>query len=69
MIEPTPENLRAARLSAGHSQAEAAKLMRASSYRTVQDWESGRRSISAAAFELYLLKIGHIKLECLDGGI
>lgn len=51
----TPEALRTARLRAGHTQAEAAALVRAGSYRTWQDWESGRRPIDPVRYEWYLL--------------
>lgn len=53
MTNPTPAEIRAARLAAGLTQAEAAKLVHAASYRTWQEWESGRRKMPAAKWELW----------------
>jgi len=58
--DPTPETIRAMRQRAGHTQAQAAALVHAGSYRTWQDWESGRRRMPDAALELYLIKTGQI---------
>jgi transcriptional regulator with XRE-family HTH domain len=54
-MSPTYETLKSARLRAGLTQAEAAALV----YRTLSiwsKWETGRRPIDRAAFELFCLK-------------
>lgn len=48
------ELLRAARAAAGHTQAEAARLLGVS-WRTLQDWERGVASAPGTAITLYLL--------------
>jgi len=53
MTDPTPDQIRAARLSVGLTQAQAAKLIHASSYRTWQEWESGRRKMPQAKWEMW----------------
>lgn len=45
---------RAARMAAGHTQAEAGVLIGATR-RTVENWEAGVNAIPAAALRLYLL--------------
>lgn len=56
-LRPTPDDVRAARLSAGLTQEAAAALVHASR-RGWQDWESGARTIPSAEWELYLLYAG-----------
>lgn len=55
MNNPTPEQIRAARESAGLTQTEAARLIY-STLRTWQDWEAGKAKMSPAFFELFRLK-------------
>ncbi len=54
---PAPNAIRAARLAAGLTQAEAAALVYAAQ-RSWQDWEAGRRRMHPAIFELFLIKTG-----------
>lgn len=57
MEAPTPEQIKAARTAAGHTQTEAAAVI----YKQVLAWqryESGAREMDLAYFELYLLKTG-----------
>ena len=54
---PTPDEIRAARAAAGHTQTEAGAIVWVA-MRTWQDWESGARSMPAAAWELYMVKTG-----------
>jgi DNA-binding transcriptional regulator YiaG len=58
LTQPTPEQVKAARTEAGHTQAQAAALVHAGSYRSWQDWERGQRPMPLAAWELYLIKTG-----------
>lgn len=50
---PSPEQIRAARERAGHSQAAAAAAIGASR-RTWQDWEAGIARMPAGLYRLYL---------------
>ncbi len=52
--EPEPDQVRAARKCAGHTQTQAGQLV-GGTLRTWQDWESGKRAMPAAALALYLL--------------
>lgn len=52
----SPHEIRAARQAAGLTQAEAAALVHAASYRTWQDWETGRRPMPLMAWELFCIK-------------
>lgn len=54
---PTHEQVKAARLAANLTQAEAAALMHAD-LRTWQRWESGDRQMRASDWELFQLKTG-----------
>lgn len=56
--KPTAEMIRAARVAAGLTQAEAAAVVHRPSYRTWQDWERGRARMPLDAWELFLLKTG-----------
>lgn len=60
--KPTVQAIRMARARAGLTQAAAARRVHAASYRTWQDWESGRRVMPLAAWELFLAKIGERKI-------
>lgn len=51
---PTPDELRAARRAAGHTQTAAGQLV-GGTLRTWQDWEAGRNAMPASAWALYLL--------------
>lgn len=53
---PTPKQIKQARNDAGITQAESAALVRAGSYRTWQDWESGRSKMHPGLWELFLIK-------------
>ena len=55
-LNPTTEQLKALRLSAGLSQPAAAALVH-STKRTWQDWESGPTVMHAALYELFCLRI------------
>lgn len=52
--EPEPDQVRAARKCAGHTQTQAGQLV-GGALRTWQDWESGKRAMPAATLALYLL--------------
>lgn len=52
--EPEPDQVRAARKCAGHTQTQAGQLV-GGTLRTWQDWESGKRAMPAATLALYLL--------------
>lgn len=56
MNRPTPEQVKAARESAGLSQADAATLVGSNSYQRWYEWETGKRNMPAAKFELFLIK-------------
>lgn len=60
--QPTPAEIRAAREAAGLTQAQAAELVHAASYRTWQNWEADKgdpehRQMGLAEWELFLTKI------------
>lgn len=52
---PTPAQIRAARVAAGLTQTEAAALIYAT-LRTWQDWEAGKRRMHPAFWELWRAK-------------
>ena len=54
MYQPTPDDVRAARLSAGHTQAEAAELVGYHT-RSWQKFEAGEKAMRPASFELYTI--------------
>jgi DNA-binding transcriptional regulator YiaG len=60
MQNPTPEQVKAARTAAGHSQTQAADTIY-KGLRTWQQWEKGERAMDPALFELYCLKTGQSK--------
>lgn len=53
---PTPEQVKEARLAAGHTQAEAAAVVHRDEYRRWSEWERGVVKMPPAEWELYLLK-------------
>lgn len=53
---PTPEEIRAARIAAGLTQREAAALIYATQS-AWEDWEQGRRRMHPGLFELFLIKV------------
>jgi len=55
MQNPTPEQVKAARTAAGHSQTQAADTIY-KGLRTWQQWEKGERAMDPAFFELYCIK-------------
>ncbi|WP_313453493.1 XRE family transcriptional regulator [Stutzerimonas nitrititolerans] len=55
---PTPAQIRDARVKAGHTNAWSAANVVYVSTRQWQKYEAGSAVMSAAAFELYLLKTG-----------
>lgn len=57
----TPDNIRRRREAVGLTQAEAAALVYVTP-RAWQRWESGDRAIPLATWELFLAKIGALKL-------
>jgi len=56
---PTPEEIRAARETAGLSQTAAGALVH-TTCRTWQQWEAGDRRMHPAFFELFSIKVGSI---------
>lgn len=61
---PTPENIASTRQRAGHTQTQAAAAVGVSA-RAWQQYESGDRSMSDAAWWLYLLRVGRVTLTDL----
>lgn len=56
MNSPTPEQIKQARETASLSQSDAAALVGSNSYQRWYEWETGKRNMPAAKFELFLLK-------------
>jgi putative transcriptional regulator len=54
---PTPEQIRAARESAGLTQTEAASLIHGS-MRAWQEYEAGNRRLHPGLWELFRMKVG-----------
>jgi DNA-binding XRE family transcriptional regulator len=61
-MTPPPADLRAARATAGHTQVQAAALVRASR-RSWIDWEAGTTAMPAGLWLLYRLLIGQLTLD------
>lgn len=61
---PEPDEIRASREVAGHSQSQAARTAYAT-LRSWQAWEAGERRMPRANFVLYKLRTGQITLESL----
>lgn len=57
MISPTPSQIRESRQTAGLTQAEAAAMVHAKSYRTWQAWEYGVNPMPAAKWALWQMLI------------
>lgn len=57
-LQPTAEELRALRRAAGISQSKAASLVHLSNGTRWYEYESGKRNIDKARFELFLIKTG-----------
>ncbi|MCG9078925.1 helix-turn-helix domain-containing protein [Laribacter hongkongensis] len=57
MIQPSPEEIRAAREAVGLSRTAAADLVH-SALRTWQQWEAGDRGMHPGLWELFLIKTG-----------
>lgn len=55
---PTPDEIRAARTAAGHTQAQAAEVMGYAALARVSEIETGRRTIDPARWTWYLLATG-----------
>lgn len=55
-MTPTPEQVKAARLAAGLTQAAAAALVHRANYRRWGEWENGKETMPAAEWELFQLK-------------
>lgn len=55
MINPTPAQIRSARIAAGLTQTQAAALIY-SSLRSWQQWEAGDRRMHPGLFELFKIK-------------
>ena len=55
---PTPEEVRALRVAAGLTQADAAEVAGLAGWRQWAGWESGERRPSAQSWELLLLRLG-----------
>lgn len=58
MLNPTPENIRAARDAAGLTQAEAAELAHLGHPTRWSEHERGIHAIDSARWELFLIKTG-----------
>ena len=56
--EPTPEAIKAARLAAGQSQAEAASIVGLGLGQRWYEFEASRRNMDRARWALYLLSTG-----------
>ena len=54
---PTPDQIRAARLAAGLSQSEAAVIIK-SSKRSWENWEQDRVKMHPGLFDYFLIKSG-----------
>jgi hypothetical protein len=60
-MNPTPDQIRAARAASHLSQADAATVIY-SKLRTWQDWESGVAKMHLGLFELFLFKTNQLPL-------
>lgn len=55
MNNPTPDQIKAARLAAGLSQSQAAEIIKASP-RSWENWEQGRVKMHPGLFDYFLIK-------------
>ena len=71
-ISPDPEDVRAARNSAGLTQEQAAQVIGATR-RAWQEWEAGRRNMPGAKWELFQIKTrgerSMYRCELIDDGV
>lgn len=58
MTNPRPDEIKAARLTAGLTQVEAGAVVHSPSRRAWQNWERGESKIPMAEWELFLIKTG-----------
>ena len=56
---PSPDEIKKARTSAGHTQTEAATLI-GYTLRAWQMWEAGDRPMRRSVLDLYLMKAGRV---------
>ena len=57
VTNPTPEEVKAARLRLGYTQAQAAAVIYCG-YRAWAEWESGNRKMHPGLWELFNIKTG-----------
>jgi len=62
-LSPAPDEIRAARIAAGLSQSQAAALVGSPSYQRWHEWETGKRNLPPAKWELFLIKSKKAKNE------
>ena len=62
---PAPEEIKAARTAAGHTQTEAADLI-GYTVRAWQMWEAGQRLMRRSTFDLYLSRAGKSRRKQKD---
>jgi len=63
---PLPMAIRSARKKAGLTQAQAAAVVYSPSYRTWQDWESGKTPMPIGLWELFMLKTGQMQVQIVE---
>ena len=61
MTHPTLKQIKGARIAAGLTQAAAAKLVHLGSPSRWAEYESGKRNIDAARWELFNIKVKELK--------
>ena len=62
-MTPTPSQVLAARVKAGLSQSQAAKLVGLSSRNRFSEYENGRVQMSGPVWELFLIKTGQLTIQ------
>ena len=62
MKQPTPADVKSARIAAGLTQTRAAAVIH-KKLLAWQRYESGDRSMDCALYELFMLKTGQVELE------
>lgn len=60
-MKPTSEQIKEARLKAGHSQTQACAAIFRTGYRTWGGWEADRSDMDPAIFQFYLIITGQHK--------
>lgn len=60
-MKPTPEQIKEARLHAGHTQTQACAAIFRTGYRTWVRWEAGHGEMDPAVYAFYLVKTGQHK--------